>query len=90
MHKGRNSCRARGHDVLFTGAALAQQPVDYSKIEIKTTDLGNKTYMLEGAAATSPSPSAPTASSWWTPSSRRCTTRSRRRSRKSRRCRSST
>jgi cyclase len=34
--------------VLFAGNALAQQPVDWDKIQIKTTDLGNKTYMLEG------------------------------------------
>jgi cyclase len=34
--------------VLFTSAASAQQGVDFSKVEIKTTDLGNKTYMLEG------------------------------------------
>ena len=34
--------------VLFVGAALAQQNVDFSKVEIKTTDLGNKTYMLQG------------------------------------------
>src|SRR5713226_10559355 len=41
--------------VLFVGAAIAQQPappappmIDWVKIEIKTTDLGNKTYMLEG------------------------------------------
>jgi cyclase len=42
---------------LFTGAASAQQPapapnpapfIDWEKIEIKTTDLGNKTYRLEG------------------------------------------
>src|SRR5882757_5259278 len=42
---------------LFTGAASAQQPapapnpapfIDWQKIEIKTTDLGNKTYRLEG------------------------------------------
>jgi glyoxylase-like metal-dependent hydrolase (beta-lactamase superfamily II) len=33
--------------VLFGGSAMAQQ--DFSKVEIKTTDLGNKTYMLEGA-----------------------------------------
>jgi len=33
---------------LFTGAALAQQPVDWDKIQIRTTDLGNKTYMLAG------------------------------------------
>ncbi len=33
--------------VLYAGAAHAQAP-DFSKVEIKTTDLGNKTYMLEG------------------------------------------
>jgi cyclase len=37
-----------GVAVLSTGAASAQQGVDFSKVEIKTTDLGNKTYMLEG------------------------------------------
>ena len=37
-----------GTAVLFAGAANAQQGVDFSKVEIKTTDLGNKTYMLEG------------------------------------------
>jgi len=30
------------------GRASAQQPVDWDKIEIKTTDLGNHTYMLMG------------------------------------------
>jgi cyclase len=35
--------------VLSAGAASAQQPpIDWDKIEIKTTDLGNKTYRLEG------------------------------------------
>jgi glyoxylase-like metal-dependent hydrolase (beta-lactamase superfamily II) len=34
--------------VLFAGTASAQQSVDFSKVEIKTTDLGNKTYMLQG------------------------------------------
>lgn len=33
---------------LLAGTALAQQP-DRSQVQIKTTDLGNKTYMLEGA-----------------------------------------
>src|SRR5690242_20120516 len=33
--------------LLATGAFAQQQ--DFSKVEIKTTDLGNKTYMLEGA-----------------------------------------
>jgi glyoxylase-like metal-dependent hydrolase (beta-lactamase superfamily II) len=36
-----------GASLLFAGAANAQAP-DFSKVEIKTTDLGNKTYMLEG------------------------------------------
>jgi glyoxylase-like metal-dependent hydrolase (beta-lactamase superfamily II) len=43
-----------------------------------------------GRAETSPSRSAPTASSWWTGSSRRSPTRSRRRSRRFHRCRSNT
>src|SRR5271168_1688589 len=37
-----------GAAVLFAGSANAQQNTDFSKVEIKTTDLGNKTYMLEG------------------------------------------
>src|SRR5215475_9467699 len=37
-----------GVAVIVTGAAYGQQQVDWSKIEIKTTDLGNKTYRLEG------------------------------------------
>jgi glyoxylase-like metal-dependent hydrolase (beta-lactamase superfamily II) len=32
----------------LAGAAQAQQ-IDYAKIDVKTTDLGHKTYMLEGA-----------------------------------------
>src|SRR5712675_390923 len=36
-----------GTAVLFTGAAYAQG-VDFSKVEIGTIDLGNKTYMLTG------------------------------------------
>ena len=35
--------------MLFAGIVAAQQNIDFSKVEIKTTDLGNKTYMLEGA-----------------------------------------
>ena len=48
--------------VLLTGFAVAQQqtppaatspatppPIDFSKVEIKTTDLGDNVYMLEGA-----------------------------------------
>src|ERR1700741_4737642 len=34
--------------MLYAGSAMAQQQVDWDKIQIKTTDLGNKTYMLEG------------------------------------------
>src|SRR5215212_9384146 len=34
--------------ILAAGSGNAQQQVDWDKIEIKTTDLGNKTYMLEG------------------------------------------
>ena len=37
-----------GAALLAAGAAVAQQNVDFSKVEIKTTDLGNKTYMLQG------------------------------------------
>jgi cyclase len=32
----------------IAGVVNAQAPVDWAKIEIKTTDLGNKTYMLQG------------------------------------------
>jgi cyclase len=34
--------------VLMAAPALAQQQVDWDKIQIKTIDLGNKTYRLEG------------------------------------------
>src|SRR3984957_13211020 len=40
--------------LLLTGGAIAQQPAtppsppDFSKVEIKTTDLGDNLYMLEG------------------------------------------
>src|SRR5262249_30021956 len=54
-HRGRTSvmkyitiAALAGTAVLFVGAASAQQFVDFSKVEIKTIDLGNKTYMLEG------------------------------------------
>src|ERR1700733_15030078 len=36
-----------GTALLFGGAANAQAP-DFSKVEITATDLGNKTYMLQG------------------------------------------
>ena len=34
--------------VLIAGNAYGQQPIDWDKIQIKTTDLGNNTYMLMG------------------------------------------
>jgi glyoxylase-like metal-dependent hydrolase (beta-lactamase superfamily II) len=34
--------------MFIAGNAQAQQPVDWDKIQIKTTDLGNNTYMLMG------------------------------------------
>src|SRR5712691_12466331 len=37
-----------GAAVLLAGPAIAQQPIDWDKIQIKTIDLGNKTYRLEG------------------------------------------
>jgi glyoxylase-like metal-dependent hydrolase (beta-lactamase superfamily II) len=36
-----------GATFAFAGTAYAQQP-DWDKVQIKTTDLGNKTYRLEG------------------------------------------
>ena len=33
---------------MFASAAIAQQPVDWDKVQIKTTDLGHNTYMLAG------------------------------------------
>jgi cyclase len=35
--------------VMLSGTAFAQQNIDFSKVEVKVTDLGNKTYRLEGA-----------------------------------------
>src|SRR6201981_2803413 len=37
-----------GVSLLWAGAASAQAQQDFSKVEIKTTDLGNQIYMLEG------------------------------------------
>jgi glyoxylase-like metal-dependent hydrolase (beta-lactamase superfamily II) len=34
--------------LFMAGSTNAQQAVDWDKVQIKTTDLGNKTYMLEG------------------------------------------
>jgi len=47
MHKTTLSALAAA-TVMFAGTAMAQQQVDWDKVQIKTTDLGNKTYMLEG------------------------------------------
>ena len=33
---------------LLSGAALAQQQTDFSKVEEKVTDLGHRTYWIEG------------------------------------------
>jgi hypothetical protein len=41
--------------MLIAGNANAQESVDWNKIEIKTTDLGNKTYRLEGQGGNCPS-----------------------------------
>src|SRR6266849_5714591 len=46
MHK--TALAALAATALLAGTAMAQQP-DRSQVQIKTTDLGNKTYMLEGA-----------------------------------------
>src|SRR5262245_32441883 len=46
MHK--TALAALAATALLGGTAMAQQQVDWDKIQIKTTDLGNKTYMLEG------------------------------------------
>src|SRR5271155_4832431 len=37
-----------GATFAFAGAASAQQQPDWDKVQIKTTDLGHNTYMLEG------------------------------------------
>ncbi len=41
-------CALAATTVLAAGHANAQQAVDWDKIQIKTTDLGNNTYMLQG------------------------------------------
>src|SRR5258708_1554542 len=61
-HRGRTSvmkyvtAALAGTPVLFSSAPSAQQGVDFSKVEIKTTDLGNNTYMLEGQGRDIPGP----------------------------------
>ena len=42
-----------GGAMLFVGTALAQQSIDFAKVEIKTTDLGNRTYMWKARAGIS-------------------------------------
>ncbi len=37
-----------GASLAFATSAYAQQQVDWDKVQIKTTDLGHNTYMLEG------------------------------------------
>jgi cyclase len=46
--RGGTSAALIAAGLLCAGAAAAQQQVDWSKVEIKTTDLGNNTYMLVG------------------------------------------
>jgi glyoxylase-like metal-dependent hydrolase (beta-lactamase superfamily II) len=41
-------CAAVGAAALVCGAALAQQAPNYAAVQIKATDLGHKTWMLEG------------------------------------------
>ena len=72
--------------LLASGQADAQ--TDYSKVEMKTTDLGHRTYMIEGMGGNITAAVGDNGIIWSTASSRRCTTRSRRRSQPSRRSRS--
>ncbi len=73
--------------LLALAPALAQQastppaappPPDFSKVEIKTTDLGDGVYMLEGQGGNMTLATANRAPSSSTASLPRCTTRSRR------------
>jgi cyclase len=48
MHKSTSAAVAAAI-LMMGGMAHAQQNIDFSKVEVKATDLGNKTYMLEGA-----------------------------------------
>ena len=78
--------------LLLAGAAFAQQqpipPVgpDWSQIQVKTTALGQRTYMLEGQGGNVTVAVADDGVMMVDGQSRRCTTSSRRRSK---RCRSS-
>jgi len=75
-----------GAAVLMSGTADAQQGVDFSKVEVKISDLGNKTYRLEGAGGNVTVAVGSDGIIMWTASSRPCTTSSRP---PSRRCRTS-
>src|SRR5580692_3215674 len=44
----RTCTMAAAAALLMTAGTYAAQQVDFSKVEIKTTDLGHNTYMLEG------------------------------------------
>ena len=47
-HEADHHRRIGGHRGAVCGRGQRPATVDFSKVEIKTTDLGNKTYMLEG------------------------------------------
>jgi cyclase len=74
--------------LLLTGPAMAQQPAaapappappDFSKVEIKTTSLGDNMYMLEGQGGNITVAVAKTGVIMVDGQFARCTTRSRRR-----------
>jgi len=77
-----------GSGMLFAGAISAQQGVDFSKVEIKTTDLRNKTYMLEGQGGNITVAVGTDGIIMVDTQFAPCMTRSRRRLKKSPRCRS--
>ena len=60
-----------GAMVLCAVLAQAQGAPDFSKVEIKANQVTDKFYTLDGQGGRSASCSSPTASSWWTRSSRR-------------------
>ena len=75
---------------MLVAVAANAQGVDFSKVEITTVDLGNKTYMLVGQGGNITVAVGTDGIIMWTANSRRSTTRSRPPSQKSRRCRSNT
>jgi len=84
MRKTLTSAVAAAVVGLLGSQAYAQQPQplaaapDFDKVVIKTTDLGNRTYIARRRGRQHHVAWQTTASSWWTAISRRCTTRSRR------------